>query len=59
MKDVMRFWLAKGVVGFRVDAVNHLFEVEDFRDEPETGTDLDPFSYGFTHHYYTRDLVRV
>ncbi|XP_055632787.1 maltase 2-like isoform X2 [Toxorhynchites rutilus septentrionalis] len=56
MKDVMLFWLEKGVAGFRIDAVNHLFEVEDFRDEPETGTDRDPLSYGFTHHYYTKDL---
>ncbi|XP_053692700.1 maltase 2-like [Sabethes cyaneus] len=59
MNDVMRFWLAKGVAGFRIDAVNHLFEVEDFRDEPETGTDTDPLSYGFTHHYYTKDLPEV
>ncbi|XP_052563693.1 maltase 2-like [Culex pipiens pallens] len=59
MKDVMRFWLGKGVAGFRVDAVNHLFEVEDFRDEPVTGTDPDPLSYGFTHHYYTKDLPEV
>ncbi|XP_058449982.1 maltase 2-like [Malaya genurostris] len=59
MKEVMRFWLAKGVAGFRIDAVNHLFEVEDFRDEPETGTDRDPLSYGFTHHYYTKDLPEV
>uniref|UniRef100_U5EX75 alpha-glucosidase n=1 Tax=Corethrella appendiculata TaxID=1370023 RepID=U5EX75_9DIPT len=59
MKDVIRFWLTKGVAGFRIDAVNHLFEVTDFRNEPETGTDLDPLSYGFTHHYYTKDLPEV
>ncbi|XP_065088375.1 maltase 2-like [Ochlerotatus camptorhynchus] len=59
MDEVMRFWLGKGVAGFRIDAVNHLFEVEDFRDEPETGTDPDPLSYGFTHHYYTKDLPEV
>ncbi|XP_055540586.1 maltase 2-like isoform X2 [Wyeomyia smithii] len=59
MNDVMQFWLEKGVAGFRIDAVNHLFEVKDFRDEPETGTDLDPLSYGFTHHYYTKDLPEV
>ncbi|XP_055614294.1 maltase 2-like [Uranotaenia lowii] len=57
MKQVMRFWLAKGVAGFRIDAVNHLFEVEDFRDEPETGAEKDPLSYAFTYHYYTKDLV--
>ncbi|XP_055594366.1 maltase 2-like [Uranotaenia lowii] len=57
MKQVMRFWLAKGVAGFRIDAVNHLFEVEDFRDEPETGTEKDPLSYAFTYHYYTKDLM--
>ncbi|XP_058058425.1 maltase 2-like [Anopheles bellator] len=57
MKEVLRFWLRKGVAGFRIDAVNHLFEVEDFRDEPETGTDRDPLSYGYTHHIYTKDLL--
>ncbi|XP_049537638.1 uncharacterized protein LOC125952287 [Anopheles darlingi] len=57
MKQVLRFWLRKGVAGFRIDAINHLFEVEDFRDEPETGTDRDPLSYGFTHHIYTKDLL--
>jgi alpha-glucosidase len=57
MKNVLRFWLAKGVSGFRIDAVNHLFEVTDWRDEPPTGTDDDPLSYGYTHHWYTKDLV--
>ncbi len=32
--DVMRFWLARGVDGFRVDAVGHLVKDEQFRDNP-------------------------
>ncbi len=32
--DVMRFWLARGVDGFRVDAVGHLLKDEQFRDNP-------------------------
>lgn len=57
MKDVLRFWLAKGVSGFRCDAVNHMFEVEDLRDEPVSSFDPDPLSYGHLQHYYTKDLV--
>uniref|UniRef100_A0A1S4GZS2 alpha-glucosidase n=1 Tax=Anopheles gambiae TaxID=7165 RepID=A0A1S4GZS2_ANOGA len=57
MREVLRFWLRKGVAGFRIDAVNHLFEADGFPDEPETGTDRDPLSYGFTHHIYTKDLL--
>lgn len=34
MMDVLRFWMDRGVDGFRVDAVNHLVEDEHFRDEP-------------------------
>jgi len=32
--DVMRFWLAKGVDGFRVDVIWHLIKDVDFRDNP-------------------------
>lgn len=49
MDDIIRFWLDKGVDGFRLDALKHLFETEDLRAvEPQlagkTGsewTDLD------------------
>ncbi|GAB0089228.1 Maltase A2 [Sergentomyia squamirostris] len=56
MDRILEFWLQKGVDGFRIDAVNHLFEVEDFRDEPPTGMESDPKSYAYTHHWYTKDL---
>lgn len=57
MKDVLRFWLRKGAAGFRVDAVNHLFEVEDFRNEPRDLYTDDENSYGYTYKDYTKDLV--
>ena len=34
MLDVMRFWLGKGVDGFRVDALWHVMKDEQFRDNP-------------------------
>jgi alpha-glucosidase len=34
MLDVLRFWLARGVDGFRVDAIHHLFEDPELRDNP-------------------------
>ena len=37
MFNVCRFWLDKGVAGFRLDAVPELFEDPQFRDEREIG----------------------
>src|SRR6478735_4903978 len=34
MLDVLRFWLDRGVDGFRVDAIHHLIEAEHLRDNP-------------------------
>ena len=34
MLDVLRFWLDRGVDGFRVDAIHHLIESEELRDNP-------------------------
>ncbi|XP_070505137.1 maltase 2-like [Chironomus tepperi] len=56
MKNVLTHWMIKGADGFRIDAINHLFEVADFRDEPLTGWTDDPNNYGYTHHHYTKDL---
>lgn len=60
MEDVMQFWLEKGVSGFRVDAVNHLFEVENvYQDEEQSGVDADPNKYGSLKHELTVDLVSI
>lgn len=61
MKNVVRFWLDKGVAGFRVDAIAHLFEVDKelydgkYPDEPRTGWTDDPDSYDYLDHIYTKD----
>jgi len=34
MFDTIRFWLDKGVDGFRLDIINTIFEDEQFRDNP-------------------------
>jgi alpha-glucosidase len=34
MHDVLRFWLDKGVDGFRVDVIWHLIKDDQFRDNP-------------------------
>ncbi|PZC75322.1 hypothetical protein B5X24_HaOG206461 [Helicoverpa armigera] len=62
MKNVVRFWLDKGVAGFRVDAIAHLFEVDKadfggvYPDEPLTRNTDDPDSYDYLDHIYTKDL---
>ncbi|XP_013201279.2 maltase A1 [Amyelois transitella] len=63
MKNVIRFWLDKGVAGFRVDAISHLFEVDkalyggSYPDEPRSGNlNADPMDYSYLDHVYTQDL---
>ena len=34
MHDVLRFWLDRGVDGFRVDVIWHIVKDEQFRDNP-------------------------
>ncbi|XP_058816116.1 maltase 1-like [Topomyia yanbarensis] len=52
--ELLRFWMRKGASGFRVDAVNRMFEDQYFRNEP-VNDPRDPLSYRYTHHIYTRD----
>lgn len=59
MTNVLNFWLGKGASGFRIDAVNHLFEVADLRDEPLSGVTEDRNSYAYTLHHYTKDLPEM
>lgn len=56
----MRFWMDRGVAGFRIDAVPSLFEVDKgqdgrYPDEPLSGG-TDPDDWGYLRHIYTQDL---
>ena len=55
MKDVIRFWLDRGVDGFRIDAIAHLFEDPYLRDEPRSKESVPANDYNYLEHIYTRD----
>ena len=44
MQDIIRFWLDKGVDGFRMDAVKHILEAPHLRDEPQVNASQPPVS---------------
>lgn len=57
MKDVLVFWMERGVDGFRIDAIDQLFEDDRFLDEPvaypEIEDHLDP---DYLEHIYTKNM---
>lgn len=61
MHGVLRFWMRRGVAGFRVDAVPFLYEVAadvngNYPDEPLSGYNNDPNDYGYLQHIYTTEM---
>jgi len=59
MLDTARFWLDKGVDGFRLDIFHTLYEVEDLKNNPFSLKLLpadDEFSYLFQNHLYDAHL---
>lgn len=62
MKNVLRFWLKRGVAGFRIDAVPYLFEVAadslgNIPDEQLTGDSCpNPDDECYTIHTLTQNL---
>ncbi|XP_050091270.1 maltase 2-like [Anopheles aquasalis] len=56
MKDILTFWLDKGVDGFRIDAVPTLYEDTQLRDEPASGLTEDTEDTNYLLHIYTQDL---
>ncbi len=58
MFGAVRFWLDRGVAGFRLDAVPTLFEDEKLRDEPLLGG-TDAFGDPRVSDIYTNNLPEV
>lgn len=60
MNNVIRFWLARGIAGFRIDAVTSLFENMDangnFPDEPLSGACDDAADHCYLNHIHTENL---
>ena len=58
--DAVRFWLDRGVDGFRLDAVNHYFHDAQLRDNPPRAPSDDAHDvpetnpYGFQEHLYDK-----
>ncbi|KAI5713988.1 hypothetical protein M8J76_009109 [Diaphorina citri] len=57
MKNVLRYWVEKGVDGFRMDAVPFIFEADHFEDEPiaDNHADFEPSDHDFLNHTLTVD----
>ncbi|CAB3231556.1 unnamed protein product [Arctia plantaginis] len=66
MFNIMRFWLDKGVDGFRLDALPYLFEANPadhggrYPDDPLSGlVHIQPNERGYTIPLYTKDLIEI
>lgn len=58
--SIFEFWLKKGVSGFRIDAIAHLFEIAAdengfLPDEPKSGITEDEFNFSYLDHIYTTE----
>ncbi|XP_024875398.1 alpha-glucosidase-like [Temnothorax curvispinosus] len=57
MKKVLTFWMNRGVEGFRIDAINHMYEDARLLDEPPSNIPgLPEDDYDILNHIYTKNL---
>ena len=59
MLDNMRFWLDRGVDGFRVDVIGMMMKDPEFRDEPSNPAWDGVRPFGKLQHIYTENLPEV
>ena len=59
MYDVARFWMERGVAGFRLDAISRLFEDPQLRDEPVLEPGTNAYGGPILNEEYTDNLPEV
>jgi len=59
MYDVARFWMERGVAGFRLDAISRLFEDPELRDEPVLEPGTNAYGGPILNEEYTDNLPEV
>ncbi|XP_024938936.1 uncharacterized protein LOC107265869 [Cephus cinctus] len=62
INDIITFWLEKGVDGFRMNAISHIFEDPDLFDEPinpNPPENTNETDYEFLLHTYTKDQIET
>ena len=59
MYDVARFWMERGVAGFRLDAISRLFEDPQLRDEPVLDPGRNAYGGPILNEEYTDNLPEV
>lgn len=58
MMSMLRYWLEQGVDGFRIDAINHMYETIGMPSEAYYKEDGDKTDYNNMYHNHTMNLVR-
>jgi len=59
LKSVLKFWMDKGLTGFRFDALKHLYETASFQDEPYKVGKEGSSRFQDMEHIYTLDQPEV
>ncbi len=60
--EIVRFWLDRGVAGFRVDAIDRLIKDDQLRDDPPASAPLAlplPDEYARLEHLYSRNRPEI